>query len=173
MFWYKRQKRDRVLIQSPSIPTGVHTHGGGENWQELGVQAASPGPGRGYRGGPQASSPAQCLPTAYTPGGSQSNLWKHEFIKVISILPTFHQLPLQLRINSSSGWVPQGSDPSCPTPSPNVLLCSPRISGLQWVFSAASPSIQKVLPWVGTAPPPSHNQVSIFPTTPTKWDPSH
>lgn len=30
MFWYKRQKRDSVLIQSPSIATGVHTHGGRE-----------------------------------------------------------------------------------------------------------------------------------------------
>lgn len=91
-----------MLIQSPSILTGVHTHGGRESRQERGAQAASPGPGRGYGGGPQASS-AQCSPTAHTLGGSQSNLWKHEFIKVISILPTFHQLPLLLRINSSGG----------------------------------------------------------------------
>ena len=106
------------VFQETVTPVGVgRTDKGRHAWP------ASPGPGGGCRRGPRASSPAQCFPTIHTPGGNQSDVCKHEFINITSILPTFHQLPFLFRIKSqlltvageaSDGRPPKALTRPCP-----------------------------------------------------------
>lgn len=86
MFWYKRQKRDSVLVSPRWALTDIHTGGAHRGqWPLLGP------------GGDLLHH--HCPPTSNTSLGNQSDLCKHEVINVTSILPIFGWI-LLFRIKS-------------------------------------------------------------------------
>lgn len=95
-----KDKKETACLYSPPVLLKTSTSVGPGGWMGDTPRPPLLVPDGGHSGGPLASSPAQGPPTFHTPRGSQRDLWKHEFMNVTSILPTYHGLPLLFRIKS-------------------------------------------------------------------------